>query len=261
MSDEGPDWRQQCQHEEQEQEEAFLARMGSKWPGVKTWPGRTKEPQMKSIASALVKAQKEFGPALKTNTNPHFKSKYADLSACVEAVIDALNNNGIALVQKTHKDDAGVTVETVFIHESGETLDCGVLHVPAAKQDPQGYGSALTYARRYSLMAACGIAPEDDDGNAASKGDLSKGGSVKHSPTDEAILLNPKRETTIKLAASLAVAKFKKGDQLGAYEEISGITEADEKLYLWQVLKAESALRAFIKKHAAELREQEAEPV
>lgn len=63
----------------------------------------------------------------------------------------------------------GVIVETMFIHESGETLSCGSLHVPAAKQDPQGYGSALTYARRYSLMAACGIAPEDDDGNAGSK--------------------------------------------------------------------------------------------
>lgn len=124
---------------------------------------------MKQIATALVKAQKAFGPALKTNTNPHFKSKYADLSACVEAVIDSLNENGIALVQQTHEDATGVTVETMFLHESGESLSSGKLHVPASKQDPQGYGSALTYARRYSLMAACGIAPEDDDGNAASK--------------------------------------------------------------------------------------------
>lgn len=117
----------------------------------------------------MVKAQKEFGPALKTSTNPHFRSRYADLSACVEAVIDALNNNGIALVQKCHESDTGVNVETLLLHESGESLSCGILHVPASKQDPQGYGSALTYARRYSLMAACGIAPEDDDGNAASR--------------------------------------------------------------------------------------------
>ena len=55
------------------------------------------------------------------------------------------------------------TVETLFVHESGEQISAGKLHVPAPKQDPQGYGSALTYARRYSLMAACGIAPEDDD--------------------------------------------------------------------------------------------------
>lgn len=124
---------------------------------------------MKNIATALVKAQKAFGPALKSSTNPHFKSRYADLSACVEAVIEGLNSAGIALIQRTSEDLNGVTVETVFIHESGEMLECGKLHVPASKQDPQGYGSALTYARRYSLMAACGIAPEDDDGNAASR--------------------------------------------------------------------------------------------
>ena len=124
---------------------------------------------MKLIATAMVKAQKEFGPALKSSTNPYFTSKYADLAACVEAVIDALNNNGIALIQKCHESDTGVNVETLLLHESGESLSCGVLHVPASKQDPQGYGSALTYARRYSLMAACGIAPEDDDGNAASR--------------------------------------------------------------------------------------------
>lgn len=124
---------------------------------------------MKTIYSAFVKAQKAFGPALKSSTNPHFRSKYADLSACVEAVVDALNDNGIALMQTVHECDNGAIVETVFIHESGESLSCGKLHVPATKQDAQGFGSALTYARRYSLMAACGIAPEDDDGNAAVK--------------------------------------------------------------------------------------------
>ena len=124
---------------------------------------------MKLIATALVKAQKAFGPALKTATNPHFKSRYADLAACVEAVIGGLNDNGIALIQKCYDCTDGVMVETMFLHESGEMLECGILHVPAAKHDPQGYGSALTYARRYSLMAACGIAPEDDDGNAGSK--------------------------------------------------------------------------------------------
>jgi hypothetical protein len=124
---------------------------------------------MKQIASALVKAQREFGPALKTSRNPHFKSKYADLSAVVEAVIDGLNNNGIALIQQTHECESGVIVETLLIHESGEQISGGRLHVPASKQDAQGYGSALTYARRYSLMATTGIAPEDDDGNAASK--------------------------------------------------------------------------------------------
>jgi len=121
----------------------------------------------KTIFQALVAAQKNFEAASKTSNNPHFRSKYAALDVCVDAVKEALNNEGIFLLQKTHECSDGVTVETIFIHESGEQLSGGILHVPASKHDAQGYGSALTYARRYSLLAACGIAPEDDDGNAA----------------------------------------------------------------------------------------------
>ena len=149
----------------------------------------------KNIASAFVKAQKAFGPALKSSTNPHFKSRYADLAACVEAVIQGLNDNGIALIQKNYDCNDGVMVETVFLHESGEMLECGILHVPAAKQDPQGYGSALTYARRYSLMAACGIAPEDDDGNSASRRTEVKSEVNEHQMVD--LLLAMDEVTTI----------------------------------------------------------------
>lgn len=124
---------------------------------------------MKLIAAAFIKAKTEFSPALKEKTNPAFRSKYADLGACLDAVNDALLNHDIAMYQETSEDLTGVTVETILLHASGELLRCGKLHVPASKQDPQGYGSALTYARRYSLMTACGIAPEDDDGNAAAK--------------------------------------------------------------------------------------------
>jgi len=124
---------------------------------------------MKLVSTAFVKAQQQFGPALKTSTNPHFKSRYADLSACVEAVIDALNENGIALMQKLHERPDGIAIETIFVHESGESMANGILFFPAPKHDPQGFMSCLTYIRRASLMAACGIAPEDDDGNAASR--------------------------------------------------------------------------------------------
>lgn len=164
---------------------------------------------MKQISAAIVKAQKAFGPALKTSSNPAFKSRYTDLSACVEAVIDALNENGIALLQPTHECESGVLVETLFVHESGETLSAGKLHVPAAKQDPQGYGSALTYARRYSLMAACGIAPEDDDGNAASK--------------------QPPQRQQPKQPAKPAPAATASGPELLTPEEVANITAlADE---------------------------------
>ena len=124
---------------------------------------------MKNIATALVKAQKEFAPALKTATNPHFRSKYVDLASCVESVIDALNANGIFLFQTTSEHTDGIVCETSFLHESGERLDCGKLFFPSPKHDPQGFMSALTYGRRASLMAACGIAPEDDDGEAATR--------------------------------------------------------------------------------------------
>lgn len=124
---------------------------------------------MKQIAAAFIAAKRQFGPVLKAKNNPAFKSKYANLEACLDAVDDACLAAGIALYQETFEDATGVTVETVFLHESGESLRCGKLHVPAAKQDPQGFGSALTYARRYSILTACGIAAEDDDGNAASR--------------------------------------------------------------------------------------------
>jgi hypothetical protein len=133
---------------------------------------------MKNIATALVKAQIAFEPAFKTANNPQFRSKYADLGACIDAVKEALNDNGIYLLQKNYDCADGVMLETVFVHESGEMLETGIVHFPANKHDPQGFASCLTYARRYSLMSACGIAPEpekqnvsfaDDDGNAASK--------------------------------------------------------------------------------------------
>ena len=124
---------------------------------------------MKNIATALVKAQKAFAPALKNAVNPHFRSKYVDLASCVDSVIGALNENGIFLFQTTTEHPDGVICETSFLHESGERLDCGKLFFPAPKHDPQGFMSCLTYIRRASLMAATGQAPEDDDGNSASR--------------------------------------------------------------------------------------------
>ena len=123
---------------------------------------------MKLIATALAKAQMEMGKALKSSNNPHFKSKYADLASVMDACLPALNANGIAVIQPAI-GDVGWFVETIFIHgESGEQLSCKVPLI-VSKHDMQGYGSASTYARRYGLMAMAGIAPEDDDGNAAAK--------------------------------------------------------------------------------------------
>lgn len=183
---------------------------------------------MERIAAALVKAQRAFGPALKSSSNPHFKSKYADLAACVEAVIDGLNANGIALIQKQHPSEGGVAVETVFVHESGETLSAGTLTVPASKQDPQGYGSALTYARRYSLMAACGIAPEDDDGNAASKTAIKKGPGVISAPSEAFKSLPPDWQMWVTDFAKDVANAFEQQGAQAARALLDEVTEREQ---------------------------------
>lgn len=124
----------------------------------------------KSLYAALAAAQADMGPALKDSVNPAFKSKYADLASVMAACLPALNAHGIAVIQPPYQDEAGQRfVKTVLVHgETGESAECAVPLI-VAKNDMQGYGSAVTYARRYGLMSMAGIAPEDDDGNAAAK--------------------------------------------------------------------------------------------
>lgn len=124
---------------------------------------------MKAISQALVKAQAAMSHAAKDAKNPHFKSAYSSLASVIDAVRPALSANGLAFIQMLHTADNGVVVETVLIHESGERIDCGKLFVPATKQDAQGFGSAISYGKRYSLQAALGVASDDDDGHAAAK--------------------------------------------------------------------------------------------
>jgi hypothetical protein len=122
----------------------------------------------KNIAAALAQAQSEMGKAIKDSNNPHFRNKYADLGNVMDACLPALNKHGIAVFQPAGADDRGEFVATVLLHTSGEKLECRV-PLLVNKNDMQGYGSAVTYARRYGLMCMAGIAPEDDDGNAAAK--------------------------------------------------------------------------------------------
>ena len=124
----------------------------------------------KGLYAALAAAQADMGPALKDSVNPAFKSKYADLASVMAACLPALNAHGIAVIQPPYQNEAGAHfVKTVLVHgETGETAECAVPLI-VSKNDMQGYGSAVTYARRYGLMSMAGIAPEDDDGNAAAK--------------------------------------------------------------------------------------------
>lgn len=124
--------------------------------------------EMKSIALALAKAQAEMGRALKESNNPAFRSKYADLGNVMDACLPALNKHEIAVIQPVCDTETGRVVKTILIHSSGECLECAVPLI-IGKNDMQGLGSAITYGRRYGLMSMAGIAPEDDDGNAAAK--------------------------------------------------------------------------------------------
>lgn len=120
-----------------------------------------------ALAAALSKAQGEFDHAKKDVKNEFFKSKYADLASVIDAARLALAKNGLAVVQTTHSHGDNLILQTTLMHASGEWLR-GEYPIRPVKQDPQGYGSALTYARRYAFSAITGIASEDDDGNAAS---------------------------------------------------------------------------------------------
>lgn len=135
---------------------------------------------MSEIAKAFIKAQSEMRTPKKGNSNPFFKSKYADLNSVLEAVLEALHNNGIAILQPTVFIDGKSFVNTVLLHESGERLE-GFTEILFSKpNDAQAQGSGITYARRYGLQSICGVGAEDDDGNKASK---------KQEPAKEVITL------------------------------------------------------------------------
>lgn len=119
------------------------------------------------LAPALCKAQAAMRGALKDSTNPHFKSRYADLASVWDACRDALTANGLSVVQLPGGNGASVEMTTLLLHASGQWISCTGTFL-AVKSDPQALGSAITYARRYQLAAVVGVAPEDDDGNAAS---------------------------------------------------------------------------------------------
>jgi hypothetical protein len=123
-----------------------------------------------NIASALCKFQAECPAPKKTAENPHFKSKYSPLEEIISTIKPYLAKNGLSFFQSTTTEGENICVTTLILHESGEYIESEPLKLPMGKVTAQGAGSAVTYARRYSLCAALGIAAEDDDdGNAATE--------------------------------------------------------------------------------------------
>ena len=124
--------------------------------------------EKQSAIDCYVKAQKEMGKALKNATNPHYRSQYADLGNVLDACMEAFNNNGFMVTQPSGRDEYGDYVDTVVTHITDKSFTSRV-YLVIEKQTMQGLGSAITYARRYGALQMASIAPEDDDGNEASK--------------------------------------------------------------------------------------------
>jgi hypothetical protein len=137
--------------------------------------------QINELAVALNKAQADFMVAKKDAKNPFFKSKYATLNAVYEAVAEALLKNGLSVIQPI----VGDAVETTLVHTSGQFITSACPIVCAKQNDPQAMGSAITYARRYSLASLLGVMTDDDDDGEKAMARPAPKQSVKEAPKAE----------------------------------------------------------------------------
>jgi hypothetical protein len=151
----------------------------------------TQSEQISNLAAALLKAQRDIGAALKGASNPFFKSKYADLRTVIEAVKGPLNSNGITFLQavdsRTLEGADHPVIDTILLHESGQFLSTRTPVFCAKPNDPQAFGSGITYSKRYALQALLGIPTTDDDGEAAMGRKSKANGSAQtdSTPTEE----------------------------------------------------------------------------
>jgi len=125
-------------------------------------------PQVNEVYAKLILAKAQFGKAIKNAKNPHFKNNYADLQSVLDAVTDALLANDLVVSQTGERSGDVFAIRTLVFDSNGDSIDFGIMPVKTIKEDAQAFGSGLTYARRYALMSAFGLAPEDDDGQLAS---------------------------------------------------------------------------------------------
>ena len=151
-----------------------------------------KSEQINELSTALAKAQGEIRGAVKDDANPHFKMKYASLASVWDACRKPLCDNGLSVIQTTDINPQGeVVLLTTLFHSSGQYLG-GTYPLRPIKDDPQGMGSALTYARRYTLASLVGVAPEDDDGEGSTgRGDAPEGKQTQR-PAPKAAAKPPK---------------------------------------------------------------------
>lgn len=213
-----------------------------------------KSESIKELATALSKAQGSIKGALKDSANPFFKSKYADLASVVEAIREQLSMNGLSYVQVSHDKEESATIETLILHSSGEWISCGQVSVPVTKADAQGFGSAMTYARRYSLSAAFGVAPEDDDGNAAAKASPKVGQVVAQEIASESMppeVIKSLREEAKKIEGDFYTIGAKAA--LGSWSTFKKASGIEEQTYCWSLM--DSKVKSGIKKYGEATKE------
>lgn len=162
---------------------------------------------------------------VKSASNPFFKSKYVALEGVVDAIDSALKDTGMSYVQEATSEGNQVSVTTLLLHESGEWIELTPLTLPVTKNDAQAFGSAETYARRYSLSAAFGITSDlDDDGNAASSNPPAQQPTKPKRSTTQA-----RKETINELAESISKIKnVEKSQVLVEVYKNHGIESNDE---------------------------------
>lgn len=158
-----------------------------------------KSEKIDQLAAALSKAQAEMRNPPLDGRNPHFNSRFATLAGVRDTVLPVLAKHGLAVIQSAGSGERGPTLTTLLMHASGQWVETDALVLPATKQDPQGYCSALTYSRRYSLMALAGVVGEDDDdGNAASAQQRQKPQPRQEKPAAAAVPAKPEKPAKAK---------------------------------------------------------------
>lgn len=232
MSDEREDdsvrWMQECGQWEQQERDMHQSS------------------SIKEIATALAKAQGELGGASKDSNNPAFNSKYADLASIVAAIKACFPKHGLSYVQTpctTDKDEIGI--ETMLMHASGEWLRGDPFYMPVAKLNAHGFGSILTYARRYSLAAMAGVAPEDDDANAG-VATAPRPNTAMQTARDEFDALPPEAQKIAQEWATEAIAFVENNEAVRAATFLAEKCQTQEdKLAVWALLpsKVRSALK------------------
>lgn len=204
-----------------------------------------------AIAKALLSAQRSIKFAQTDAANPYFKSKYADLPTVIDAIKPQLNANEIVYIQTPSPSESGtLALTTRLLHVSGEWIEDTAI-VPLPKADPQGYGSAMTYARRYSLASITGLYQDDDDGNAASVGGKQSVQMPRAKSTVQVPAVGvPSGDKEIEFVESPAVEKVQKAlsgkasdkqrAMIFAKCKSAGITEDELRSFLREKWKIES---------------------